>query len=367
MKATCLILMMVLLTSVANAQTPVLTPSGWPMVKDLSVTVSSKTYQKIQQGTTWEDLNPIDLVALKNREQIERIHEYIDADHNPVTRYELVSHTNAHPKWYKAPSLIIQGPDGMQMQMDISGPGPDDRFILYDSEDSLAYQGNKLDAMENGVLGGYVFAFPSANQVADAATIVDSVSWSNNDQTVTFNFDSRNETWDAAAKTKESYGPQQTGDGYIRVIHYYTWDEAAQLDLLRAVVIEQDMILDGGICGKEITIEEYADYILDQEHQDEGATPRSSSMNNQLVDFTVYPNPLRSDLLNITIPSSMVGQEVVARVVNTFGQPLYSAYLSFPAERQAIRLNTEQYPDGLYFLQLEAGEVTSTKSFFITK
>ena len=366
MKTTFLILMMVLLASAANSQSPVLTPSGWPMVTDLSVTVSSKTYHKIQQGTTWEDLNPIDLVALKNREQVERIHEYLDADLNPVTTYELISHVNAHPKWYNAPALTIQGPDGIHLQMDVSGPGPDDRFILYESLDSAAYQDDKLEAIEDGVLRGYVFAFPSPDQIADATTMVDQVTWSNNDQTVTFTYDSRSDIWDQQSKTKESVSPQQNGNGFIRVIHYYAWDETAQLDLLRAVVIEQDMMLDGGICAKEITIEEYADYSIDLERNQDGATPRSS-FTALPVDFTVYPNPLRSDLLNITVPQSMVGQEVLARVVNTMGQPLFSAYLSFPAEKQTIRLNTEQYPDGLYFLQLESSEVTASQSFFITK
>ena len=44
-------------------------------------------------------ISSIDLVALKNREQVERIHEYLDADLNPVTTYEPISHVNAHPKW----------------------------------------------------------------------------------------------------------------------------------------------------------------------------------------------------------------------------------------------------------------------------
>lgn len=366
MKTTLLILMMVLLASAANAQSPVLTPSGWPMVQDLSVTVSSKTYHKIQQGVTWEDLNPIDLVGLKNREQVERVHEYLDADQNPVTTFELVSHTNAHPKWYNAPALTIQGPDGIHLQMDITGPGPDDRFILYESLDSAAYQDDRVDAIENGVLRGYVFAFPTVDQIADAATMVDQVTWSNNDQTVTFSYDSRTDTWDQESKTKVSVSPQQNGDGFLRVIHYYAWDEAAQLDLLRAVVIEQDMMLGGGICGKEITIEEYADYSIDPGRDQDGATPRSSFTALPL-DFTVYPNPLRADLLTITVPPSLVGQEVLARVVNTMGQPLFSAYLSFPAEKQTIRLNTEQFADGLYFLQLESGEINTSKSFFITK
>ncbi|MCF8239605.1 MAG: T9SS type A sorting domain-containing protein [Saprospiraceae bacterium] len=338
-------------------------PPGTPLVTDLEVTVSSKSYYKIQQGITWEDLNPIDLVGLKNREQVERIHEFLDEDLNLIMTYEAISHVNAHPKWYNVPALTIHGPNGVHLQMDPDNPGPNDRFVSYEPTDSVAYLDDNQEAIENGFLAGYTFTFPSQDQVTDAENMYDDVIWSNDGQTLTFSYDSRSDIWDQEKKTKVSVSPQQSGNGFIRITHYYTFNETQQCDLLRAVVIEQDMMLDGGICGKEVTIEEYSDYSF----KGAGANPRSSANSTALTDFTVFPNPMRTDMLNITIPPALIGQEVLARVVNITGQPLYEVRLSFPSEKQRIRLNTDQYTEGLYFLQLVVAGSTYAKSFYITK
>lgn len=333
-----------------------------PVIHDVAVTVSSKTYHKIQQGITWEDLNPIDLVGLKNREQVERVHEYLDGDFNPVRTYETISHTNAHPKWYDVPALVSYGSDGIHFQMDPSGPGLNDRFIKYDSEDSISYLEAKQLATENGFLAGYTFSFPNSDQITSASMMYDEISWSEDGQSVTFIADSRSDTWDQQKKMKVSITPQSSGNGFLRTTQYYTFDETYQMDLLRAVVLDRDIILDGGICGKEITIEEYSNYTIDAH----GANPRSDAV-SPLVNFTVYPNPLRNDLMTIKVPPSFIGQEILARVVNVTGNPLYEVYLSFSSEKQTIRLNVDQYPEGLYFLQLNMADSTHAKSFYITK
>ncbi len=337
-------------------------PPSIPQVTDLEVTVFTKSYYKIQQGTTWEDINPIDLVGLKKREKVEKIHSYLDLNDNLITTYELISHINAYPKWYKVPSLRIHDNDGIHLQLDKQKSSPSDRFVQYDHEDSTNYLSNKEVALEYGFLHGYTFSMPNNDQINSSTPVFGNISWSDDQQTLTYSFDNQSEIWDKNNKTIVSVSPLQSGDGFIRITKYYTSEESAALDLLKAIVIEEDLVLLGGICAKKITIEEYSDYV----YEGMGANPRNDHSDYSNNDFTVYPNPLKGDILNISVPNKFIGKNVSITFTNALGQPITVQQFYFQSQNQSIQLNTSKFTKGLYFIKLETDDLSQTESFIIT-
>jgi hypothetical protein len=343
--------------------------SNLPVVHDLTYRVDSRTYHRIQQGITWEDISPIDLPALRNSEKTEQVRMFLDDQGYPVTEVRNVSHQNTYPAWYQVPALTRIHASGVTMQMTAGSPSADDAFIPHEEDDLSDIEEDRTRTQTQGYLPGVTYPYPSGEDWASWASLAQQVDWSADGSQVTLTFDARSESWDNANLVLRSVAPQAAGDGFIRVAKYYQPMEEGGLPFLKAVVIERDLMLEGGICGREITVEHYSDYRYPNgdDRGPQGGLRQSALEAQPELQFRLYPNPLRDDLINLELDPAFVGVPVTVEVRNIQGQALFAAQLSFASTRETIRLSGSQYTAGLYFLHINNDQNRISQPFFISK
>jgi Secretion system C-terminal sorting domain len=76
----------------------------------------------------------------------------------------------------------------------------------------------------------------------------------------------------------------------------------------------------------------------------------------------IYPNPVK-DILMLDLPA-FNGNVNQVRIMNMQGQQVVTIN---PSGDQTLRLNVDNLPEGIYFLQLQTGNGTCSKKFMITK
>lgn len=358
----CAIVMVVTL----SGNLGLLAQSAVPIVHNLSYTVESRSYYKLQQGKTILDVDPIDAFPLKSQSKVEVITNYLDINQNPITTYRLISHENVHPKWYVPAELIVFDADGIRFQNNATMPSPDDDFIEYEAEDLELYQVDKIKIINDGFLNDLSFKMPTSDQINTVAGLGVQTTLSPDGNEVSFVIDSRSETWNLQNKTKVSITPQQSEDGFLRVTHYYSFNAELGIDVLSTVVMEQDIILAGGICAKKVTIDQFKNYNINPSQDNHESGLRSESIMISEPSFTISPNPTRADLMQISVQPEWVGQVVIAKVINPLGQPVFQAQLSFSSEKQYLKLNPEHLPPGLYYLALHSNGLVQSQPFYIT-
>lgn len=82
---------------------------------------------------------------------------------------------------------------------------------------------------------------------------------------------------------------------------------------------------------------------------------------NKQIKF--YPNPTHGSL-QITGKSSQAGQQVNLEIISLLGKQFYSASWTLNSPEFSRNINLEQYPAGIYFIQLQiAGNIYSHKVF----
>lgn len=340
-----------------------------PVVHDLSYQVATRTYYKLQKGVSVGDLNPLDYLALQRSTLHEKVVYSVDPMGNLITEIHHISHENAYPEWYKVPSTVRYDHTGTSMQFASDGPDASIVFMPFDSLENPSLIDNE-DYTEKGVLSGYVF--PSDKQEiqnAFSGLNVD-ITWSPDKNSVTIQFDTRSQTFDFLNKHIISISPQSEGDGNITVTSYFKPDNITGLDLLAAIVVERDMILDRGYCGSQITIQEFSDYQVGPS-QPRGADQRSAdpsaTADRQESRFTVFPNPVRERSLQLQLDPVFVGVPVVVEIANLSGQRLFAAELVFSSTTETLSLTGSQYNPGLYVLQIANGQSRFAQTIYITQ
>lgn len=345
------------------------TPSnGISTVHDLSYQVATRTYYKLQKGVSLGDLNPLDYLGLQRSTLHEKVVYSVDASGHLITEIHHISHENAFPEWYKVPSSVRYDHTGTTMQF--ASDGPDGAvFTPYDSLENTSLSDNE-DYIEKGVLSGYVFPSDKKEIQNAFAGLNAEINWSIDKNSVTIQFDTRSQIFDFLNKRIISVSPQSEGDGNITVTSYFKTDNMTGLDLLAAVVVERDMILDRGYCGAQITIQEFSDYQVGPS-QPRGADQRSAdpsaTVDRQEGRFTVFPNPVRERSLQLQLDPVFVGVPVVVEIASLNGQRLFAAELVFSSTTETLNLTGSQYNPGLYILQITNGQSRFAQTIYITQ
>lgn len=350
------------------------TPTGQqanqlPVVHDLTYRLDSRTYHRIQQGITWEDISPLDLPALRNSEKTEQVRMFLDDQGFPVTEVRTLSHQNTYPAWYQVPAVTRIHASGVTMQMAAAGPSDDDPFIPHEEDDLTDIEEDRARVQARGYLPGLTYPHPSGDEWTALASMAQQVDWSADGSQVTLTFDARSESWDNTNLVVRSVTPLSVGDGFLRVSRYYQPLQEGGLPFLMAVVIERDLLLEGGICGREITVERYGDYRYPSgdDRGPQGGLRESAWDVQPEQQFRLFPNPLRDDLINLELDPAFVGVPVTVEVRNIQGQSLFAAQLSFGSTRETLRLSGSQYTAGLYFLHITNSQNRISQPFFISK
>jgi hypothetical protein len=369
MKRTLVLLIWALGWCAAYAQTPSPT-AGFgdvPVVKDLSYTLHTRTYYKVMEGITWEDIEPMDLLSIYPRESVERLRYTVDGNGDPLTQRTLLSQKDMYPAWATYYELTRYGEEGITSQVNAQSVSDSDLFLPTDEEEQEMMASLRADIQAHGYMGGYVYQAPTEEDLTWLSSISDQVQWSDDGQVLSSVFDSRSETWDNANLRKISESPMDEG-GRIRVTHYYRADDEGTLPLLRAVVVERFMDLSNGICVTEVNIESYTDYTFDPHHPDEeNAGLRMSADAYSAPAFDIFPNPLRGDLITLRMQPHLIGQPVIMHVVDAQGSSLHAVHRTITAEQETLRLSGSQYTAGLYYLVIEANGTRTSQPFFITQ
>jgi len=345
------------------------TATNLPVVHDLTYRVDSRTYHRIQQGITWEDISPLDLPALRNSEKNEQVRMFLDDQGFPVTEIRTLSHQNTYPAWYQVPAVFRIHASGVTMQMQPGSSSANDPFVPHEEEELSTIEEERARIQDMGYLAGMTYPYPSGAEWTSWASMAQQVDWSADGSQVTLTFDARSESWDNANLILRSVTPLSAGDGFLRVAKYYQPLEEGGLPFLMAVVIERDLMLEGGICGREITVERYSDYRYPNgdDRGPQGGLRQSATDAQPELQFRLYPNPLRDDLINLELDPEFVGVPVTVEVRNIQGQSLFAAQLSFSSTRETIRLSGSQYTAGLYFLHITNARNRISQPFFISK
>lgn len=336
-----------------------------PVVYDLSYDVSTKTYYKVQEGISWEDINPLELVGLYPRESFQQVQLKMDQASNPVRIEKLYSQKDMMPKWYEHREFTMYGVDGITSKIYANQTSPNDSYHPYDSSEQQMMIEFRQNIIEEGYLHGLIYQPPTGDQWESFSSLADQVTVSDDGMVTSLFIDSRTETWDNSNLRKISEGPMEEG-GRIRVTHYYLEDDEYGLNLLQAVIVERFMTLLNGICVTEVNIEYYSNYEMEPINQDIDAGLRSSSIETK-PQFTLYPNPMRGDILSLELTPNLINVPLVVRVTDISGRSLHAVQLSFNSGKETIHLSGDQYTDGLYFMVIESANSTSTQPFFITK
>lgn len=349
-----------------HAQTKV--PAGndkLQVVHDLSYTLHSRTFHVLQQGLQAADIHPIDLVAFRNSEKKESFHLGLDADGNPVTTRELLSHENAYPSWYQAPVRMVFGPKGIVSRMSKDADPDLDKISPYEADEQDAYDSEKELIKTLGYLPGLLYSSPGPNDLEDFEANGMETTWSDDGTSLTVVMDARTLSWDNQNKVMTIRTPQESGDGWIEVNRYYRTDEASGLSVLHVVVIEEDMYLLEGHCAKRVTVEEIQDLQYGKGEQESGL--RSTVEPEPTGEVSLFPNPSDGTRLQLELSAEWVGKPVVIRIFDSTGSQLQAAETQFDDTHATLHLAGSRYASGLYFIRLESGTQFHSLPFFITR
>lgn len=348
-----------------HSQTKVSTVSDLPVVHDLSYKLHSRTFHVLQQGLQAADIHPIDLVAFRNSEKKESFHLSLDAQGDPVTTRELLSHENAYPSWYQAPAVMVFGPQGIVSRMSKDADPDLDKVSPYEADEQEAYDAEKEQVKAVGYLPGLLYASPTQKDIEDLEANGMTATWSDDGKSLTLVMDARTISWDNANQVMTIRTPQEAGDGWIEVNRYYRTDEASGLPVLHVVVIEEDMFLMDGHCAKRVTVEEIQDLEYGKGEHESGL--RSTVEPEPTGEVSLFPNPSDGTRLQLELSAEWVGKPVVIRIFDSTGSQLHAAEMQFDDAHATLHLAGSRYASGLYFIRLESGTQFHAQPFFITR
>lgn len=84
------------------------------------------------------------------------------------------------------------------------------------------------------------------------------------------------------------------------------------------------------------------------------------------VSSTIYPNPV-NHVANIKIQASSNIKNTTVSLVNTLGTVVYSNTSDLTLGENIIRIDTDNFPSGIYFATIASGKTQSVKKFIINK
>lgn len=88
-------------------------------------------------------------------------------------------------------------------------------------------------------------------------------------------------------------------------------------------------------------------------------TAIKSNQINASHDFILYPNP-SSNIISIQLNSDDIIKDITFRIMDISGKLLYSTTIQ---ELFPFSINVQDFPSGLYFLQIDANEIHQTQKF----
>ena len=147
------------------------------------------------------------------------------------------------------------------------------------------------------------------------------------------------------------------------IISVFDIDKCGVLLLSSTTEISKE-ILFNGLCAKSIVETTYSDYQFECEQ-----TALRSSVIEEKVDerMTLSPNPLRSNMLNISLPMSLNNEEVQISLTNLRGQNLRKVYKIVNGKEVQVNLDEMINTQGLYLVNVKSSTYSSTKKIYITK
>lgn len=77
----------------------------------------------------------------------------------------------------------------------------------------------------------------------------------------------------------------------------------------------------------------------------------SAISESQIADFSVYPNPSRN-VFNVTFMSE-ISQDLEFRVINVFGEVIYTEILEKLVGEYKNQINLKNHPKAIYFFEIE--------------
>ncbi|MGA2296261.1 MAG: T9SS type A sorting domain-containing protein [FCB group bacterium] len=86
----------------------------------------------------------------------------------------------------------------------------------------------------------------------------------------------------------------------------------------------------------------------------------SVSENQQIEKFSIFPNPV-SDYLNLSFLNNNSSE---IKIYNELGIPVFEKKVQ---DENNLKIDTREYPPGVYFCQINAGSYVETKKFLVVK
>lgn len=364
-----------------------------PFVDELSYKHTESHRLALPNGTSFDDLHAYDMPSLEYKEMSHQLEKSLDENGNPQTIKTVISGVNFYEDWQRLAKRWLFNSNGTTLYEE-SGKG---RNKSYKQIDFIEYSRMGLDMYENtkaqvrkfGYLSSLVFpseirkvignntqggTLDGMNEPYVVAPDGSLVMTNTGGEYVIFQvLDSQSGSVGIIKYIKYESDPNdpvfpvipdENDPGVIQLsVSVFDKEICDQLVLTNTTDVEKE-ILFNGICAKRIVENTYSDYKFECDE-----TGLRSSDENDLVqgDLTLSPNPLRSNLLAVSLPFSLNNQEVKLIISNLSGQKLGELNQVVNGNLLQVNIGEILTTQGLYIISVQTPDYVGSKKLFYTQ
>lgn len=363
-----------------------------PYVDKISYTHTESQRLALPSGTSFDDLHAYDIPSLEYKEISYRLDKSLDEAGNPQTIRTVTNGVNFYEEWQRLSERWLFNQNGTTLYSRV-GKGRNKTYnetdLIHHSRVGLEmYQDFKNETLKYGFLTSMVFPNSIIQAIKNGSSSNGILVESNLPYTIAPDGSL------VMTNTGGEYMVYQLVDNdKIGIIKYIKYQEEPDVSVYPVFPDENDPnvmsfsisvfdqiscdelllksktevskeVLFNGLCAKRIIEEFYDEY----DFQCNQSALRSSNLNHKTVaEMTLFPNPLRSDVLTIFLPVSLDEEEVEITISNLNGQKLGQIIKSINGNTIQFNVGDSLSTQGLYIISIRSSGYSNNKKIFYTK
>ncbi len=363
-----------------------------PYVDKISYTHTESQRLALPSGTSFDDLHAYDIPSLEYKEISYRLDKSLDEAGNPQTIRTVTNGVNFYEEWQRLSERWLFNQNGTTLYSRV-GKGRNKTYnetdLIHHSRVGLEmYQDFKNETLKYGFLTSMVFPNSIIQAIKNGSSSNGILLESNLPYTIAPDGSL------VMTNTGGEYMVYQLVDNdKIGIIKYIKYQEEPDVSVYPVFPDENDPnvmsfsisvfdqiscdelllksktevskeVLFNGLCAKRIIEEFYDEY----DFQCNQSALRSSNLNHKTVaEMTLFPNPLRSDVLTIFLPVSLDEEEVEITISNLNGQKLGQIIKSINGNTIQFNVGDSLSTQGLYIISIRSSGYSNNKKIFYTK
>lgn len=341
-------------------------------------------------GTIFEDIHAYDMPSLEYKEMSYQMNKSLDEGGNPQTLQTLTGAVNFYEDWQQLAERWLFNQEGTTLY-GVQGKGRNKFYYEMDAYDHSRkglelYLDTKAQINQFGYLTSLVFP-SNIREILDGNTSLVGnttpyiiapdgsiiVTNTGGEYIIYQEIDNENGSIGIIKQIKYQEDPDvsvypvfpdENDPGVISLsISVFDIEICEELFLSSTIEVVKDVLFNG-LCAKRITENIYSDY----EFECQQTVARSSNIELELLgEMNLSPNPLRSDLLSITLPITLDDEEVLIEILDLRGQRI--GKITERVNGDIIQLNVGGLiaAQGLYIISVQSPSYTNTKKIYYTK